>query len=98
VQEAEGFKKHQDKPQVSGLLMFGSYILAGLIPLLPVVFLDYPQSVYVSVCLALISLFLLGFIKGKVLSTNPLRGGVKILVVGGIATLLGATIGLLFRV
>lgn len=98
VHEVDGRKIHKDKPQVSGLLMFASYILAGLVPLSPVVFLGYPGSVYISVLVALLGLFFLGFIKGKVLSTNPLRGGFKILVVGGLATFIGVAVGMLFKI
>lgn len=81
-----------------GLIMLGSYFLAGLIPLLPVVFFTYPTSLYFSVGFALIGLFLLGYIKSKILKTNPLRGALKVAIVGGLATALGIIVGLIFKI
>jgi len=78
--------------------MLTSYLLAGLVPLTPVIFLSYPTSVYSAAVSALVGLFLLGYIKGKILKTNRLRGALKILIVGGVATLLGVAVGLVFRV
>jgi len=77
--------------------MMISGVLAGLVPLLPVLAFDYPTSLYLSVATALIVLFLLGYVKGKLLNTNPFRGGIKILIVGGLATILGLVVGLIFE-
>src|SRR3989344_4796352 len=59
VQELDKLKTHRDNPLVSGALMFTSYLLAGFIPLLPVIFLEYPSSVLLAVILAFSGLFLL---------------------------------------
>lgn len=91
-------KRETDKPLISGVLMFFSYLLAGLVPLAPVLFLPFDVAVYFSVAFALIGLFLLGYTKGKLLHTSPLKGGLKILIVGGIATLLGVIVGLIFKI
>lgn len=98
VQEIDKLKRHRDKPAISGLLMFFSYLGAGLIPLFPVLLFEYPQSVWYSVAFALIGLFLLGYFKGALVHTSPLRGGLKILIVGGLATALGIAVGLLFKI
>ncbi|MBI2285605.1 VIT1/CCC1 transporter family protein [Candidatus Saccharibacteria bacterium] len=97
VQELEKLKRHRDRPLVSGALMFTSYLLAGAIPLSPVVFFDYPTSLLLTMLFALSGLFLLGFIKGRLLRSHPWRSGTKILVVGGLATVLGLIVGLIFR-
>ncbi len=98
VQDLDKIKRHPDNPLFSGLLMTASGSLAGLIPLMPVLFFDYPVSLTISVVLALITLFLLGYIKGRVLHTSPIKGGLKIFIVGGVATLLGLLVGLIFKV
>ncbi len=98
VQELDKIKRHPENPLLSGLLMMVSGSLAGLIPLAPVIVLDYPGSLYFSVLFALIGLFILGYTKGKILRTSPWRGGLKILIVGGLATTLGLVVGLIFRV
>src|SRR3990167_6436552 len=61
VQELDKLKRHENS-LVSGFLMFGSNFAAGLIPLAPVLLLDYPSSLYFAVGLALVALFLLGYI------------------------------------
>jgi VIT1/CCC1 family predicted Fe2+/Mn2+ transporter len=98
VQELDKIKRHPDNPLFSGLFMMVSGSLAGLIPLIPVLFFDYPTSLFASIISALVALFLLGYIKGRVLNTNPFKGGFKILIVGGLATVVGVIVGLVFRV
>lgn len=97
LQDLDKIKRHRDNPLVSGGLMFGAYLVAGFIPLLPILVLALPRALLVSVGLALLSLFLLGYLKGRLLKSNPLRGALKILVVGGITTILGVVVGLAFR-
>ncbi len=98
VQELDKIKRHKDNPLISGFLMLLSYLLAGLIPLAPIMLVGFPGSLYLAVLFALIGLFVLGYSKGKALNTSPVRGGLKILIVGGLATGLGLVVGLLFRI
>ena len=98
VQELDKLKRHRDKPLVSGSLMFSSYLLAGAIPLSPVIFFEYPTSLFLTILLALSGLFLLGYLKGRLLHSHPWRSGTKIFVVGGLAALIGLVVGLIFRV
>ena len=98
VQEIDKIKRHSQGPLLSGLLMLVSYFLAGLVPLLPVVFFDYPGSLIFSIVFALIGLFLLGYVKGKLIHVSPIKCGLKILFVGGMAALLGVLVGLVFKV
>ncbi|HEY5549748.1 MAG TPA: VIT1/CCC1 transporter family protein [Candidatus Saccharimonadales bacterium] len=97
VAELDKIKRHRDSPLVSGSIMLISYLLAGFLPLAPVIFISYPGSVWYSVILALVGLFLLGFLKGKLLHTSPFRGGLKILIVGGLATAFGLVVGSVFK-
>ncbi len=95
----QAIKKRGDSQAFKdGLLMLASYFAAGLIPLLPVVFFTYPTSLYFSVLFALVGLIILGYVKSRVLRTNPLRGAVKVVVVGGLATILGIIVGLIFKI
>ncbi len=90
-------KKHHI-PIISGVLMFLSYMLAGLLPLAPIVLASYPESLVYGVIIAFTGLFLLGWAKGKILGTSPIKSGLKVLAIGGIATLAGITIGSMFEV
>ncbi len=98
VQELDKIKRHPDNALLSGGLMTLSGSLAGLIPLLPMVFLDRPASLVTSIALALATLYILGYAKGVVLGSSRTRGGLKILIVGGLAVLVGAVVGYLFKI
>jgi VIT1/CCC1 family predicted Fe2+/Mn2+ transporter len=89
--------RHSDSLLLGGGLMMVSYFVAGFIPLIPVLLFPFPASIYTSIVSALISLFILGYIKGKVVRTNPWRSGLEIFVIGGAATALGMLAGLFFR-
>ena len=89
--------QHSDSLFAGALLMFGSYFVAGFIPILPVLFLPFPVSVYASVGCAFLGLFILGYMKGKVVRIPPIRSGLEMLFIGGIATILGVFVGTLFR-
>ena len=98
VKDLDKLKRHRDNPLISGSLMFTSYLLAGFIPLLPIILFDYPQSLVWTMIFALSGLFLLGYLKGRLLHSHPWRSGIKIFVVGGLATFIGLIIGLAFRI
>jgi len=97
LEDLDKLKRHKDNPLLSGAFLCISYILAGLVPFAPTIFLNFPYSLFVSLLLALLALFLLGFLKGKLLKTSAVRGGIKILVVGGITTILGMIVGFLIK-
>ena len=98
IEQADSHHRKRSNALRSGLIMLVSYFLAGLIPLLPVVFFSYPASLYFSIFFALCGLFALGYIKSKVLHTNPWRGAIKVAIVGGLATALGIIVGLIFKI
>lgn len=95
VVQAEG---KRDNTTNSAVIMFFSYALSGLALLLPLIFLPYPLAVQVAVAMALAGLFLLGYLKGKLVGVTPSRSGLEMLVIGGTAALIGMTAGLLFNV
>jgi predicted membrane protein (TIGR00267 family) len=98
VHELDGRHRLHDSAMVSAGLMFASYALAGMIPILPIVFIDYPASIYISMICALIGLFALGYVKGRVVRVNPTRSGLRILVIGGATAIIGVIVGNLLRV
>ncbi|MDP4038692.1 MAG: VIT1/CCC1 transporter family protein [bacterium] len=92
------FGKRQTNPILSGLIMFISYFLAGFVPLLPIILFVLPLSLYFSIIAAAIGLFILGAIKGKLTRKSLVKSGIKVLIVGGIAAILGITVGIIFKV
>ncbi len=91
-------KRDKANPAVGGLIMFVSYFAAGMLPLLPIMLLPKSYSLYVSVCAALVGLFTLGLIKGNITRKNPLRSGIEVLIVGGVAAGIGLLVGLTLKI
>ncbi|MBI2049519.1 VIT1/CCC1 transporter family protein [Candidatus Roizmanbacteria bacterium] len=98
VHQMDKTGKHTDNLYFGALLMILSYFLGGLIPLLPVIALELPISITISIISALIGLFVLGFIKAKLVKVNPLRSAMEIFVLGGLATIIGLIVGRLFQI
>lgn len=90
-------RAHKDSLLVGALLMFCSYAGAGLIPLLPFILFPESTATWLAITLAFISLFLLGYFKAKFTKVRPLRSGLQILLVGGVATLIGILVGVLIK-
>lgn len=91
-------KNHRQLRLILGaLLMFFSYFLAGAIPIIPVFFLPIEKVIFASFTLALIGLFLTGFFKGKFVNFHPIRSALEMLIIGGIATVVGVLVGLALK-
>lgn len=91
-------KKHPDSPLFGGILMFFAYLIAGMIPVIPIILFEFPRSAIFSVIAALTGLFLLGYAKGKIVRVSAVRSGVEIFVVGGLATIVGLIVGMFLKV
>ena len=85
-------------PLISGVIMFVAYFLAGLVPLLPIFFLPMEYSRNIAIVAALIGLFGLGYLKGKIVKVSPIRSAIEIFIIGGVATAVGIVVGNIFSV
>lgn len=85
-------------PITSGIIMFISYFLGGLVPLLPILLFPMEYSRDVAIAAALIGLFVLGYYKGKIVKVSPIKSAIEILIIGGIATAIGIVVGNLLAV
>lgn len=92
-------KKKTDKSAISGgVVMFVSYAIAGIIPLLPYVLFSKETAFAVSVSLTLVALFGLGAISAAQYKGKVVKRGVKTMVLGGLAIAAGVLIGSLLPV
>lgn len=89
--------KDSGSPIVGGIIMFLSYIAAGMVPLLPIIFFPEQYAMVVSIVAAAIGLFVLGLVKGRATRRSSLRNGLQVLIVGGIAAAIGIAVGLVFK-
>lgn len=90
--------RHRDDLIIGAILMFFSYLLAGFIPILP--FLIFPPDIArsISISAALISLFIIGYLKGKIVKLGAMRSAFEMLLIGGLATIIGLTVGYFLKV
>ena len=85
------FELGLEKPNInrarnSAITIGTAYVVGGLIPLLPYVFVTNVQKglLYSSV-VTLMSLFLFGYFKSRAMGQNPLYGAIKIMGIGSLA-------------
>lgn len=82
-----GLEKTEPKrARNSALTIALSYIVGGLIPLSPYIFMQsISTALSFSVMVTLIALFLFGFVKGKFTGLKPLVSGFRTVIIGGLA-------------
>jgi predicted membrane protein (TIGR00267 family) len=80
-------------------LIVGLSALAGsLIPLLPFFFLHVSLSIWASILIAALTLFIVGAYKARVTIGRPFRSGIQMAVIGTVSALAGYVVGLIFKV
>lgn len=81
------------KPAMAAVVMFFSYVIAGLIPLAPYIITFSGDAVWWSIGLTLISLFLLGIVNAHLFRVRAWKDGLLTLVMGGLAVAVGIAVG-----
>lgn len=77
----------------SGLTIAGAYVVGGIMPLAPYVFVPGPAAALpVSAAITMVALFLFGLLKGKAAGTSAFRSAWQTALIGGLAA--GAAFGL----
>lgn len=82
----------------SGLIVGFSALVGSLIPMLPFFFWNAATSIWVSIAIAALTLFIVGAYKARVTVGRPLRSGLQMTVIGTLSALAGYAIGLIFKV
>ncbi len=63
-----------------------SYIIGGFVPLSPYFFINNSiDALKVSAIVTLICLFIFGYFKSKITGVNPLKGGIRVMLIGAAA-------------
>lgn len=96
VEEYTHVKNHNEGPAGGGVVMFVSYVIAGLIPLTPYIFTAAPVATYISVLASLLALFVLGVIGGSLSHKKVVQRGLRMMIIGGVAIVTGVAAGLVF--
>lgn len=80
-------------PFFGSAIMFFSYTLAGLIPLLPYTVFEVSTAFYLSIVCSLAALFILGAVSVRRTLIETLHHGLKMLILGGLAIVIGVLLG-----
>lgn len=98
VHQLDKTGKHTDNLYIGGFMMTLAYFLGGLVPLTPMLFFDVTTAIAITILASLTGLFILGYLKAKIVEVNPLKSAVEILILGGITTAIGIVVGNYLRV
>ena len=71
----------------SALVIAGSYVVGGLIPLWPYLVFPPKDALVVSAIVTLIALFAFGYVKGNYTGVRPIRSAIQTSAIGGLAAL-----------
>ena len=98
--QGKSYAKHTDSVMFGALIMFFAYFAAGAIPIVPMLLTQIPLDLarIISIGSAFIALFLIGFIKGKIVEEAALRSAVEMLFIGGMATIVGLLVGITLKI
>lgn len=83
-------------PLRDGVIMFFSYLLAGLVPLAPYLVMPAALGFWLSVAFSLTVLAILGAIGAKISGVKTARNIFRVVVVGGAAVIIGIIVGRIF--
>lgn len=97
-----GMMKDESKPLLNALVTFAAFVVAGSVPLLVYLFgllVSIPQASTfpASLIMSAIALFGLGAAKVLVTKLNPIRSGLEMLIVGGLAAGVAYAVGALLK-
>lgn len=90
LMEELGLRLDPPRPLRAASVTFVAFLVAGLVPLVPL-FARHRFSV--SAIATAATFFVIGAVKGRLLRTGPVRGGLETLLIGGGAALLAYAVG-----
>ena len=94
VEEYEAKKEVSlSKPAIAAIVMLVSYIVSGLIPLAPYVFLSSTNAIFWSIGLTLVALLVLGAFNAHLFKIRMWRDALFTLLMGGLAIGIGIGVG-----
>ena len=82
----------------SAVIVGVAAIIGSLIPLAPYPFLPIHTSMWVSILMAAIVLFVVGVYKARVTVGRPLKSGLEMALIGTISAMVGYLVGLLLKI
>ncbi len=90
LMEELGLRLDPPRPLRAAVTTFVAFLVAGLVPLLPLL---AGRAFLASAVATAGTFFVIGAVKGRMLRTGPLRGGLETLLIGGGAAVLAYAVG-----
>ena len=98
VHQMDKSGKHTDNLIYGAIIMFFAYLLGGSFSIIPIILFDQPEARLYAIISAFIGLLIIGYAKGKVVDHKPLRSAAELLIIGGVATMVGVVVGYFLKV
>ena len=95
IDSVEGKRAHRHTdPYRSATITFLSFLIAGLIPLIPFLFIESMENAFLYTIVATgAALFIVGALRTLLTKRNTLVSGIEMMIIGGIAAALAYFIG-----
>lgn len=93
VHQMDKTGKHTDNLFVGGFIMFFAYLLGGMFSIIPILIFDQSTGRYMAIASAFVGLFVIGYLKGKIVEHKPWRSAIELFIIGAIATTVGLLVG-----
>jgi predicted membrane protein (TIGR00267 family) len=86
-----------NRPIQAAFVMALSFVLGALVPIFPYLILEGMAALYVSTLLSAVTLFAVGFFKGRIAAKSSLLSGLQFFTIAVGAAVLGYLIGLIVQ-
>ena len=98
VHQMDKKERHTDNLILGAIIMFLAYLIGGMFSIMPTLIFDQPEARILAIISAFLGLIIIGYLKGKVVEHKPIRSAIELLIIGGIATLVGVIVGYFLKV
>ncbi len=82
-----------DEPKSRAVVMGFSYVVGGAVPLLPYLFLPVRTALPLSIAATILSLYVIGYVKGRATGRSRFKSGGEMVLVASTAALVAYLIG-----
>lgn len=99
MREEFGVGKESDRSPVAAMvLVMAAFGVGAALPVLPYVLVPHGEALAIATSLSVAGLFTAGAVKGKVSGLSPLRSGLEMALLGGLAAIVTFAVGKLFGI
>jgi len=82
----------------SAIIVGIAAVVGSIIPLVPFLFLDVKASIWTSMIISALTLFIVGVYKARITVGSPGKSGLEMAIIGTISALVGYLVGLLLKI